>query len=537
MLTRRQVLGHSLAGLAAGAIASCDSRATGARRARAIPGRLLDSGSALGHRLRDQALPAPTLQRDARVVVAGAGIAGLSACGALAKQGVRDVLLLDTLDAAGGNSSFGSNAISAYPWGAHYVPLVRADCTPVLDLFADLKIITDHDAQGLPIYDELYLSADPQERLWMYGRWQEGLIPELGASAEDRAQFARFFEETEHLKAQCGRDGKPLFAIPVDASSAEPAWRALDSLTISDYLRSKGYTSRRLAWYINYCCRDDYGTEASSVSAWAGLHYFAARTGVAANCDSGAVVTWPEGNGHLVRELLHRAAADMQFNALVTRVARTDSGIELDYFDALINRSVRVHAAAAVVCLPRFVAARVVEGLEREDLQDFSYAPWMVANVTLNRLPAGAGQALAWDNVIYDSALLGYVVATHQSLRQNRQDTVLTYYWPLSEHDPNAARTMALQRSLPEWQSFVIRDLLRVHPDLDGYIENIDVRVWGHAMIRPTPGFIWGSARAASLQHQPPIYFAHSDLSGISIFEEAYCRGLSAGTLAAKALA
>jgi phytoene dehydrogenase-like protein len=536
MLTRRQLLGHSLAGLAAGALASCDSHVLNAGRASTIPGRLLDSGSTLGHRLRDHTLPAPSVQRQARVVVAGAGIAGLSACSALARHGVRDVLLLDTLDAAGGNSSFGSNAISAYPWGAHYVPLVRSDCTPVLDLFEDLKIITDRDAQGRPIYDELYLSADPQERLWIYGRWQEGLVPEVGASADDRAQFARFFDETEHLKAQCGRDGKPLFSIPVDASSAEPAWRALDRITMTDYLRSKGYTSQRLHWYVNYCCRDDYGTQASSVSAWAGLHYFAARTGIAANSDSGAVVTWPEGNGHLVRELEHRAGADMQFNALVTRVARTDAGIELDYFDTHINRSVRVHAAAAVVCLPRFVAARVVEGLEHENVQDFSYAPWMVANVTLDRLPGGAGQALAWDNVIYDSDLLGYVVATHQSLQQSRQDTVLTYYWPLSEQDPNAARTVALQRSLQEWQGFVLADRLRVHPELDRHIENIDVRVWGHAMIRPTPGFIWGSARAASLQHEPPIYFAHSDLSGISIFEEAYCRGLSAGTLAAKAL-
>jgi hypothetical protein len=31
----------------------------------------------------------------------------------------------------------------------------------------------------------------------------------------------------------------------------------------------------------------------------------------------------------------------------------------------------------------------------------------------------------------------------------------------------------------------------------------------------------------------PPVYFAHSDLSGISIFEEAYCRGHAAGEAAA----
>jgi hypothetical protein len=361
-------------------------------------------------------------------------------------------------------------------------------------------------------------------------------VPDIGASADDRAQLARFFDETEHLKGLTGSDGKPLFSIPIDASSADPAWRALDGISITQYLNSRGYTSQRLHWYVNYCCRDDYGSRSSSVSAWAGLHYFAARTGVAANSEAGSVVTWPEGNGHLVRELVHRAAASQQLSSVVTRVARTDSGVELDYFDALSNRSIRVRAAAAVICLPRFVASRVVAGIDAQQLQDFSYAPWMVANVTLSRLPAGLGQALAWDNVIYDSPLLGYVVATHQSLQQNRHDTVITYYWPLSEQEPDIARGVALKRSLHDWQSIVVADLLRVHPELDGHIENIDVRVWGHAMIRPTPGFIWGEARRRSTQHQPPIYFAHSDQSGISIFEEAYCRGQAAGTLAAQAL-
>jgi hypothetical protein len=53
-------------------------------------------------------------------------------------------------------------------------------------------------------------------------------------------------------------------------------------------------------------------------------------------------------------------------------------------------------------------------------------------------------------------------------------------------------------------------------------------------MIRPTPGFIWGNSRRLAAIHQPPVFFAHSDLSGISIFEEAYCRGIVAGNLAAR---
>ncbi|HET6195243.1 MAG TPA: hypothetical protein VFE12_05805, partial [Acetobacteraceae bacterium] len=403
-----------------------------------------------------------------------------------------------------------------------------------LELFGDLKIIVDEDAQQRPVYDEYCLSVDPQERLWMYGRWQDGLVPTLGSDQSDEREFAAFFAETERLKGVSGADGRPVFAIPVDQSSADPTWRALDALTFTDYLLRRGFRSPRLHWYANYCCRDDYGSTSSAVSAWAGLHYFAARNGSAANADAGTVLTWPEGNGHLVREIARQARAQHQANALVMQVAATGAGAVVDYFDLATQRTVRVDCAAAVVCLPHFVAARVVEGASAAGLDTFTYAPWMVANVTLSQMPGGRGQQLAWDNVIYDSPLLGYVVATHQDLHLARRETVLTYYWPLSDQDPAAARRAAYARTLEEWQAAVAHDLLRANPELSGHIQNIDVRVWGHAMIRPTPGFLWGEARRQAGMHRPPIYFAHSDLSGISIFEEAYCRGSEAGRLAAQ---
>jgi hypothetical protein len=499
-----------------------------------VSGRLLGPSAALGHRLRDHSYPPTSASRETQVVIAGAGIAGLAAAHALRRQGVRDVLMIDVLNEPGGNASCGRNAVSAYPWGAHYVPLVRADCSPVMELFSALGIIRDFDAQHRPIYNEYFLSADPQERLWMYGRWQDGFVPTMGASARDEAQFAAFFAATERMKHEVGSDGKPLFAIPIDNSTTDPQWRNLDRISFAEYLRRQGFDSPRLLWYADYCCRDDYGALAVDVSAWAGLHYFASRNGVAANADPWSVVTWPEGNGYLARELMQRGAASFQGNSVVTRVTRTPLGVELDYFDAPLNRSIRVSARAAVICLPRFVASRVVPELSPDSAKDFSYSPWMVANVTLSRLPAGRGQPLAWDNVIYGSPLLGYVVATHQGLEQRRNDTVITYYWPLSAATPDVERRAALTRSLSDWQRIVMGDLLRVHPELHGRIENIDVWIWGHGMVRPTPGFMWGGARQAAAIQAPPVFFAHSDMSGISIFEEAYCRGLAAGELAAR---
>ena len=44
----------------------------------------------------------------------------------------------------------------------------------------------------------------------------------------------------------------------------------------------------------------------------------------------------------------------------------------------------------------------------------------------------------------------------------------------------------------------------------------------------PTVGFLWGAERQQACQSQGGVYFAHSDLSGISIFEEASYQGVRA---------
>ena len=135
---------------------------------------------------------------------------------------------------------------------------------------------------------------------------------------------------------------------------------------------------------------------------------------------------------------------------------------------------------------------------------------------------------LCWDNVMYESDSLGYVVATHQGLEPAPRRTVITYYQPLDGEDPALARQKALARSHGEWCDAILADLSAPHPGLAASVKQIDVWLWGHAMIRPAPGFVWGETRRAMQQPVGKIAFAHSDLSGISIFEEAYTRGVRA---------
>jgi len=47
-------------------------------------------------------------------------------------------------------------------------------------------------------------------------------------------------------------------------------------------------------------------------------------------------------------------------------------------------------------------------------------------------------------------------------------------------------------------------------------------------MIRPRPGFIWSEARKTASKPYRGIHFAHTDLSGVPLFEEAFYHGIRA---------
>jgi hypothetical protein len=306
-------------------------------------------------------------------------------------------------------------------------------------------------------------------------------------------------------------------------SSRDADLAALDTMSFAAWLDRQGWRSPVLRAHVRYAMRDDYGTEPDQVSAWAGVHYFASRRGWAANSAGDSELTWPEGNGRLTQQLAGLFPRQIATGRIVHRVSRDGSRILVDSFDTATNATVRTSARAAILAMPHFVATRVCT--ELGDSSGFSYAPWLVANVTVERLPRGRGVPLAWDNVSSTSDSLGYVVATHQGPDAVPSGSVLTWYLPLSNMPPAQARRLLIERSADEWKRIVRDDLLAMHPELDGAIARIDLWRWGHAMIRPTPGFL---RRGDAVQPEPPLFLAHSDLSGLSLFEEAHYHGVRA---------
>ena len=496
-----------------------------------IPGQLLGPSASLGHQLRDHhAFPPPAQTIETEVVIVGGGISGLSAAWWLKKQGFEHFRVLELENHVGGNAHSGENQVSAYPWGAHYVPLPSENAHYVRTLFEELDVIEGYAANGLPIFNELYLCHEPDERLFKDGRWQDGLIPTRGAREVDNDEIQRFLALMQQFRKRIGRDGQRVFSIPVDHSSQDPEWLALDRLSMQDWLQQNGFHSKLLHWYVNYCCRDDYGATMKTVSAWAGIHYFAARDGLAANAQPQAVLTWPAGNGWLVQQLKQKVQDHIQTQALVYHLENTPSGVQVDFWDANTQQSIRVKARQAIFAGPRFVAQRVMpDAPHGAQVRALDYSPWLVANLTLKQLPTeGQGAPLSWDNVGYHDQSLGYVVATHQNITLFPTQTVITYYRPLDHTEPHQARREAYATSYDQWQDLILADLKTMHPDIEDQITHLDVWVWGHGMIQPKVGYIWGETRQKLLKPWGNVHFAHTDMSGISIFEEAQYRGVEA---------
>jgi hypothetical protein len=413
------------------------------------------------------------------------------------------------------------------------VPVPGAPAVEVAALFEELGLARIE--RGRVVYDEMHLCHSPQERIFIDGHWHEGLLPPVEAlpRAERDATLAQY---RRFSKAVTDAGRRLSFVIPTARGRWSAELDALDAVSFAAWLDAQGFSAPALRWYLDYCCRDDYGAGAGQVSAWAGLHYFASRHGFRApgdaNEDRDGLLTWPEGNAWLAARLAAPLADRLHGGMIAMRVSENRHDVDVDLLDLRRQRIERWTAPQVVLALPLFIAARLLAA--RPTALDaiaerMPHAPWLVANVHLDApLEDSPGAPPSWDNVIYGSAGLGYVDAMHQSTRAAPGPTVLTSYWALGGDDAAqlaAARRRLLSQSWSRWAGTVVDELARPHPDLVAKAERVDLMRYGHAMAVPAPGVRSSAALQALAAHPGRIAFAHSDLSGYSIFEEALYHG------------
>ena len=382
------------------------------------------------------------------------------------RRGVNDVVVLELDDQPGGNSRGHQLAGMACPLGAHYLPLPGPAAPEVSEWLHELGLLKTEF--GRTVAEERHLCHSPQERLFIDGAWAEGLLPPADPGSATALQYRRFAAAVAKLRA--GNAPAPAFSLPAHRSRWSDSAQRLNTQTFADWLDAQGLHDPRLRWYLDYCCRDDYGAGADLVSAWAGVHYFASRHGFAdpghGQADPEAVFTWPEGNAWLVQRLaaplLDASAPRLLTGRTVLRVSEGKHAVQVL---AWHEQTQQLHAWTApqvVLALPLFVAVRVLESppdalrQAAHLLYPSSYAPWLVANLHLQTLLLDRpGAAPAWDNVVYGGAGLGYVDAMHQSLRPHAGPTVITAYHAL----PIDQRGALLADDPVPWRDRVLQEL------------------------------------------------------------------------------
>lgn len=510
---------------------------------------VIDSpGMREGHALRDhRGLPPPSGTIETDIAILGAGAAGLSCAWQLARAGHKDFVVLAGPE-FGGNAAGGQYGDLGYPKGAHYLPLPSMESTHLRDMLADLGVIEADPFTARPVFDERVLVHAPDERLLIDSQWQDGLVPTLGINPAELAQQQRFFAYTDSLRTAFGKDGRKVFCIPLAQSSQDAQWRALDKRSFRQWLLDEGYTAPSLHWYLNYACRDDFGAGYERVSAWAGLHYFSARGGHARNAEDGAVLTWPDGLHSMVTRLSASIGKRVGEHAwslpgFAARVDEKAGGIEalcVRIDSNNVPTTFVLKARRAVCAMPLFVAQHVMP----QSLRAYGFdaardlpprAPWLVSNFLMDGMPREAqGVPLAWDNVVYRGDGLGYVVSTHQLIRLSPpQRSVFSAYQALNLDAPDDTRRWLAAAHPDDLRSQAAIDLVPAYGrDLWRHAAALEITVRGHAMATPDVGFLSRPGLLALRDANGPILFAHADLSGMSLFEEASYWGVLAANRA-----
>ncbi len=541
-------------GAGLGSLQACAPRGHTALPAH-VTGGWLGEHMARGHAWRDGQWRAAATGTTKRVhtLIIGAGVAGLSAAHHLMQAGVDDIAVLDLDDAPGGNAQAHHMGGLACPLGAHYLPMPGPQAEEVQAWLASLGVIRHEHGRWLA--DERYTCHDPQERmfvpqaeasadgLWRQGHWQDGLFP----PADDKASQARSHQDWQRLASLVARAQAELgFAMPTHRAPWTPGHTALDAQSFAHWLDAQGLHDPGLRWVMDYICRDDYGASAQRVSAWAGLHYFASRHGLHQPDEvNDPVLTWPEGNGWLTRQLAEPLKARWHAGQVVVAVHDGREAVNVRSVNARDGSPMNWQARHVVLAVPLRLALRLLDTPPAAlstvaPLLDM--APWLVSNLLLREpLDPRPGEALSWDNVLYTSQgvdglppSLGYVDARHQSLAQPTGASLITHYWALGGTQASqgqAWRKALHERPWQDWAWLVCRDLMRVHPDLPDKLLRIDLRRHGHAMVIPQPGLRGHPGLQALMKPQGlkgRLHFAHADLSAYSVFEEAFTHGARA---------
>lgn len=516
---RRDFLNGLLVGASAavlgGSLAGCDDGGeTTPPEDELPPGNDKGDNHTICHQVRDgKTWEIPAAEGDPYdCVIVGGGLAGLVTAYRLQKLGVTKILVLEKED-VGGFARLDGPAEA--PWGQASAYTVFPYNDNLIEVYTDLGIVTGLDADDLPVLDPKFVLKLPVNSSFIDGKfypetWDTGIdgLPYDQAIKDDLKAFR---DDMIAWYEFVGTDDRFAFDTPSDASTEDADVRALDLVTFAEYIEQRGWSPQVAEFYAPYC-RSAFGSEPSELSAWAAINFFGSEFQPS--------MSQPGGNAHLSKALAAKVSAGtIQTQCFVLRVQNQGDEVHVTYLKDDVAKTIR--AKTAVYAGPRYLAGYILPDLAtsgRDEAKDFKYTPYIVAAVHVSKTPAGMGydtwfqeKRFFTDIIVADWAGLD----DPESASLERPNT-LSCYCPLLG---DGRRAELLSTSFEDYEKQLLEDLEEVLPGIRETITGVDLYRWGHAMLAPGKGFVFGASRVGSQAPEGHIHFANHDVDGLPAFE------------------
>ena len=451
------------------------------------------------HKVRDGfAFPAPPPSRSVGTLIIGAGPAGLGAADHLLGS---DFLVLEKEPRVGGNAVAGEWNGLKYSTGSAWMALFSPR---IKELFGKWKL-SPPEIGG---YDSAWF-----EDRWIKDFWDAKAdsprIEELPYGRTVKQGFRDFIKELDALDLDAQKD-------------------KLDAMTFFDFMQGK---PEPLIRYWDAFGLSNWGASTTASSAYAGV--LAARD-------------WPrsprftfEGGLGVVPPAVFASfpLSDQRkflFGATVYKV-KQDGGGALVWF-MRDGKPDCVRARSVIFCAPKFIAARVVEGLpkpQKDAMLSMRYAPFPTYSLCFTKRVCDLGydSYVVGAKAVCDLIQADWVTKGRSSKPSDPQ--VLTLYAPMREGE---------RADLLDDEETVARaeraaaEVLATLPGAERHLAEVRIYRRGHAMPMSVPNWYTKVQKIAKAD-LGPVSFAHSDSTGeISDLEFAMLAGIEAAEKAAKRL-
>lgn len=544
---RRLFIGGCLKAAAAAGVASQMSILdvlADADRKRRFDGELIEESYEIAHRMRDGKLSIPSLTPEGPLhdaIIVGSGVSGLMAAWDLSRDGFGDILIYEKETYLGGNACKGTGNGTDYSRGTWSVARPRDEF--LTRLLSDLDVIEGFAPDGTPKIYPQYVGPPPQSNTLVDGQWYrnpawdgsdaEKVLATIPMSKEDRQSWLTLSNEMREWPSRKGRDGLFAFRMPTDEGSRDADILELDTITLTKYAKRRGWSDRVIRG-LDSDSAETIGGLASEVSAYSYLSFNSLGQG-------GEEITLPGGNAWLAERMVAKVGRErIRTNFMVVQVENHGNEVRVLLLDPRTGRFSMRRARVAVIACPKHITGRMVPEMntpERMMYRTLKYASLFMGNAFVRHTPVLKGVDLAWSQDTNGTFIDSFMMADYNSPRWHQGDprrpNVLCLYTALAG---KATRQELLATPWSHWANLMADDLELMVPGISEDLTRLDINVWGHHMIIPSPGLLTGTTLKDLCRPLGRITFAHTDRYGMPSYELATRAGHEAARECAQIL-